>query len=244
MRLDKYVASCTGKGRTEVKNLIRAAKVTVNGEICKKADAQTGDSDDVRLNSQRLVLVRQIFIMMNKPKGVVCACKDERDTTVIDLVKDKFPAKDLFPAGRLDKDSTGFVLITNDGQFAHSFLAPKKHVSKTYDVVLDAPVTPEMVAAFEAGVTLASGEKMKAAQLKVCETSCESNDESGEKFYARVVITQGVYHQVKRMFGVFGVGVLELHRSAIGELELDKSLRLGEFRTLEPNEIDKIVAKK
>ncbi len=231
MRLDKYVSNCTGKGRTEVKALIKSANITVNGEVCKKADTKLSESDIVCLNAQPIEAAGTIFIMLNKPKGIVCACKDKRDTTVIDLISDEFPMKDLFPAGRLDKDSTGLVLITNDGKFAHNILAPKKHVGKTYEVTLDTPLTNEIVAAFESGVTLVSGEKMKSAKLTI-------HMDNASK--ATVVITQGVYHQIKRMFGVFGIGVINLHRTAIGGLRLCETLNEGEYIRLNEDKITEI----
>ena len=139
-----------------------------------------------------------------------------------------------FPAGRLDKTSTGFVLLTDDGGFAHDILTPKRHVSKTYRVVIDTPLTEEMKAGFAAGVTLADGTALAPAQVEALTT---------DGLTVRVVLAQGVYHQIKRMFGVFGAGVNALHREAIGGLGLDPALEPGQWRELTAEELEKITGK-
>ena len=151
------------------------------------------------------------------------ASEDGRDTTVVDLVRDAYPRRELFPAGRLDKTSTGFVLLTDDGPFAHRLLAPRRHVPKTYRVGLDGPVTNEMVEGFAAGVTLADGQTLHPARLQ---------PDPADPCAATVVLTQGVYHQIKRMFGVYGLGVNTLHRTAIGPVALDAALEPGQWRPL------------
>ncbi|MEG2698069.1 MAG: pseudouridine synthase, partial [Ruthenibacterium sp.] len=143
MRLDKYVAESTGQSRSDARSVIRRGEVSVNGALCRKADAQVPDGALVSLANAPLAHTEYVYLMLDKPQGVVSAAKDSRDTTVTDLVRADFPRRALFPAGRLDKTSTGFVLLTDDGAFAHDILAPKRHVSKTYHVVLDTPVTPE-----------------------------------------------------------------------------------------------------
>ena len=169
--------------------------------------------------------------MLNKPEGVVSASTDKRDTTVVDLVGDAYPRRELFPAGRLDKTSTGFVLLTDDGGFAHDILAPKRHVSKTYTVVIDTPLTEEMKAGFAAGVTLADGTALSPAEVSALTPDGRT---------VRVLLRQGVYHQIKRMFGVYGAGVNALHRDAIGGLALDESLAPGQWRELTADEVAKI----
>ena len=144
MRLDKYLAETAQCTRSEAKNLLQKGRVTVNGAVCKKGDTQLKDSDTVAVDGQPLAYQQFVYLMLNKPEGVVSASTDKRDTTVVDLVGDAYPRRELFPAGRLDKTSTGFVLLTDDGGFAHDILAPKRHVSKTYTVTLDAPLTEEM----------------------------------------------------------------------------------------------------
>ena len=169
--------------------------------------------------------------MLNKPEGVVSASTDKRDTTVVDLVGDAYPRRELFPAGRLDKTSTGFVLLTDDGGFAHDILAPKRHVSKTYTVEIDTPLTDEMVEGFAAGVTLADGTALSPAVVEPV---------SADNCTVRVLLKQGVYHQIKRMFGVYGAGVNKLHRDAIGGLALDPALAPGQWRELSDVEVAKI----
>ena len=227
MRLDKFVADAAQLTRSAARSLIAKGRVTVNGQVCKKADCALREGDSVCADGKPLACEEYVYIMLNKPAGVVSASTDGRDKTVVDLVGGAFPRRQLFPAGRLDKTSTGFVLLTDDGAFAHDILAPKRHVPKTYRVVLDAPVTPAMVEAFAAGVTLADGQTMQPARLI---------PDEADPFAATVVLRQGVYHQIKRMFGVLGAGVNGLHRTAIGGLALDEGLAPGAWRLITPEE--------
>ena len=144
MRLDKYLAETAQCTRSEAKILLQKGKVTVNGTLCKKGDTQLRETDVVAVEGRPLAYQKFVYIMLNKPEGVVSASTDKRDTTVVDLLGNAYPRRELFPAGRLDKTSTGFVLLTDDGGFAHDILAPKRHVSKTYTVTLDTPLTAEM----------------------------------------------------------------------------------------------------
>lgn len=227
MRLDKFVADAAQLTRSAARGLIAKGRVTVNGQVCKKADCALKEGDSVCADGKPLACEEYVYIMLNKPAGVVSASTDGRDKTVVDLVGGAFPRRQLFPAGRLDKTSTGFVLLTDDGAFAHDILAPKRHVPKTYRVVLDAPVTDEMVKAFAAGVTLADGQTMQPARLI---------PDEADPFAATVVLRQGVYHQIKRMFGVLDAGVNQLHRTAIGGLALDEGLAPGAWRLITPEE--------
>ena len=227
MRLDKFVADAAQLTRSAARSLIAKGRVTVNGQVCKKADCALREGDSVCAGGKPLGREEYVYIMLNKPAGVVSASTDGRDKTVVDLVGGAFPRRQLFPAGRLDKTSTGFVLLTDDGAFAHDILAPKRHVPKTYRVVLDAPVTPAMVKAFAAGVTLADGQTMQPARLI---------PDEADPFAATVVLRQGVYHQIKRMFGVLDAGVNQLHRTAIGGLALDEGLAPGAWRLITPEE--------
>ena len=231
MRLDKYLAETAQCTRSEAKTLLQKGRVTVNGAVCKKGDTQLKAGDAVAVDGKALQYQKFVYLMLNKPAGVVSASTDKRDTTVVDLVGDAYPRRELFPAGRLDKTSTGFVLLTDDGGFAHDILAPKRHVSKTYTVVLDTPLTAEMKAGFAQGVTLADGTELSAAEV-------EALTEDG--LTVRVTLKQGVYHQIKRMFGVYGAGVNALHRDAIGGLTLDKTLEPGQWRELSDEEVAKI----
>lgn len=227
MRLDKFVADAAQLTRSAARSLIAKGRVTVNGQVCKKADCALREGDSVCADGKPLACEEYVYIMLNKPAGVVSASTDGRDKTVVDLVGGAFPRRQLFPAGRLDKTSTGFVLLTDDGAFAHDILAPKRHVPKTYRVVLDTPVTDEMVKAFAVGVTLADGQTMQPARLI---------PDEADPFAATVVLRQGVYHQIKRMFGVLDAGVNGLHRTAIGGLALDEGLAPGAWRLITPEE--------
>ena len=227
MRLDKFVADAAQLTRSAARGLIAKGRVTVNGQVCKKADYALKEGDSVCADGKSLASEEYVYIMLNKPAGVVSASTDGRDKTVVDLLGGAFPRRQLFPAGRLDKTSTGFVLLTDDGAFAHDILAPKRHVPKTYRVVLDAPVTQAMVEAFAAGVTLADGQTMQPALLI---------PDEADPFAATVVLRQGVYHQIKRMFGVLDAGVNGLHRTAIGGLSLDEGLAPGAWRLITPEE--------
>ena len=210
MRLDKYLAETAQCTRSEAKTLLQKGKVTVNGTLCKKGDTQLRETDVVAVEGRPLAYQKFVYIMLNKPEGVVSASTDKRDTTVVDLLGDAYPRRELFPAGRLDKTSTGFVLLTDDGGFAHDILAPKRHVSKTYTVTLDTPLTAEMKAGFAAGVTLADGTALSPAEVEAL---------TPDGLTVRVLLKQGVYHQIKRMFGIYGAGVNALHRDAIGDAE-------------------------
>ena len=227
MRLDKFVADAAQLTRSAARGLIAKGRVTVNGQVCKKADCALREGDSVCADGKPLACEEYVYIMLNKPAGVVSASTDGHDKTVVDLVGGAFPRRQLFPAGRLDKTSTGFVLLTDDGAFAHDILAPNRHVPKTYRVVLDTPVTPAMVKAFAAGVTLADGQTMQPARLI---------PDEADPFAATVVLRQGVYHQIKRMFGVLDAGVNQLHRTAIGGLALDEGLAPGAWRLITPEE--------
>ena len=234
MRLDKYMAESTQCTRSESRDLIRSGRVSVNGAVCKRPDQQVSEVDDICLDGRSSTHQDFVYLMLNKPEGVVSASTDRRDTTVVDLVQAAYPRRELFPAGRLDKTSTGFVLITDDGAFAHDILAPKRHVPKTYRVTLDTPLTAEMAAGFAAGVTLADGTKLSPAEVTAL---------SDDGRTVRVVLHQGVYHQIKRMFGVYGAGVDALHRESIGGVPLDQALAPGQWRELTGEEVARIAGR-
>lgn len=232
-RLDKILASQGTLSRKEVKEIIKKGRVTLNGKVIKdsavKIDAQT---DKVCLDGEELMLKKHIYIMLNKPQGVVSASESDTDQTVVDLVPDELYRKNLFPAGRLDKDTTGFVLITDDGDFAHRILSPKNHIFKTYLARLDHSLTESDIEMLENGITLADGTTLKEAKLEIVE--------EGESPLVKIIICEGKYHQVKRMFAAAGNKVVALHRSKMGNLELDESLNPGECREITPEELVKI----
>lgn len=225
-RLDKIIVSQGQYSRSEVKKLAIQGKITVNGEIIKKSDLKIDKNiSQIVVNGQKLNIKEHIYLVLNKPKGYVSATEDRKDKTVLDLVPKELFRKDLFPAGRLDKDTTGLMIITDDGELSHNILAPKKHVTKKYEVTLDNPVTEKMVKGFAEGVSLKDGE-CKSAVLEI----------TGENT-ALVTITEGRYHQIKRMFGCFSAKVIELNRICIGNFYLPKDLKQGECRELTNQEL-------
>ena len=163
MRLDKFTAKALGLSRSEARAAIRAGQIWMDGAVCRAPDARVPEGAAVSHAGRLLCAKEFVYIMLDKPKGVVSAAEDEHDTTVVDLVRGEYPRRSLFPAGRLDKTSTGFVLLTDDGPFAHDILAPGRHVEKVYSVLLDTPLTQEMISGFEAGVCLADGSRMLPA---------------------------------------------------------------------------------
>ena len=231
MRLDKYLAETAQCTRSEAKTMLAKGRVQVNGAVCKKGDTQLKCTDTVAVDGAPLRYQKFVYLMLNKPEGVVSASTDKRDTTVVDLVGDAYPRRELFPAGRLDKTSTGFVLLTDDGALAHDILSPAHHVEKQYVVTLDTALTEEMRRGFAAGVTLADGETMAPA-------GAEPLTDDGKTVL--VTLRQGVYHQIKRMFGVYGAGVNALHRRSIGGVALDAALAPGQWRELTEEEVEKL----
>ena len=234
MRLDKYLAEAAQCTRSESRELIRKGRVSVNGAVCRRPEQQVSEMDSIALDGKSRPRQAFVYIMLNKPAGVVSASADKRDTTVVDLVHSAYPRRELFPAGRLDKTSTGFVLITDDGAFAHDILAPRHHVPKTYRVTIDAPLTREMAEGFARGVVLA--DRVQLAPAEVSPLTADGRT-------VRVVLHQGVYHQIKRMFGVYGAGVDQLHREAIGSVWLDQDLAPGQWRELTEAEVAAIAGR-
>ena len=233
MRLDKYLAETAQCTRSEAKTMLAKGRVQVNGAVCKKGDTQLKDTDTVAVDGALLTYQKFVYLMLNKPEGVVSASTDKRDTTVVDLVGDAYPRRELFPAGRLDKTSTGFVLLTDDGTLAHDILAPGRHVPKQYLVTLDTPLTNAMRVGFAAGVTLADGQTLAPAEVAPA---------GADPCVVRVTLHQGVYHQIKRMFGVFDAGVNALHREVIGPVALDDALVPGQWRELTAEEVNALRA--
>lgn len=229
-RLDKAIAMQGSLSRSEVKTLIRKGAVTVNGQVVKNADFGVDfDSDTIAVQGKELSLSMHIYLMLNKPKGVVSASEDEKLPTVVDLVPKELWRKGLFPAGRLDKDTTGFVLITDDGEFAHDILSPKKHISKTYHALVNGTITDEMMEGFAKGVTIGEDFTLPASLKKI------SSEEQGD--WGEVILKEGMYHQIKRMFGAYGLKVLELKRVQMGKLPLDPNLEEGKCRELTAEEL-------
>ena len=234
MRLDKYLAEMGVGTRQEVKKQIRQGKAAVNGTVVKAADTKIDEtSDEVTISGRNISYVSYEYYMLNKPAGVVSATEDRRDTTVIDLIKEK-KRKDLFPVGRLDKDTEGLLLITNDGDLAHRLLAPKKHVDKVYYAKIDGMVTEGDVKRFAEGIDIGAEEEemTRPAKLDIMKSAEESE--------IRLTIHEGKFHQVKRMFLAVGKEVTYLKRERMGTLCLDENLKPGEYRLLTEEEIENV----
>ena len=232
-RLDKILASQGTLSRRDVKEIMKKGRVSVNGTVVKDSSIKVDIyKDEVCLDGEKIALKKHIYIMMNKPQGVVSASEGEKEETVVDLVPNEFYRKGLFPAGRLDKDTTGFVLITDDGDFAHKILSPKNHIFKTYLARLDHELSEFDIRMLENGITLGDGTILKEAKVEIVEQS--------DTPLVKIMICEGKYHQVKRMFAAAGNRVVALHRSKMGELELDSALNPGECREITPEELQKI----
>lgn len=226
MRLDKFICDCTGLTRTQAGKSIRQGLVSINGELVKQAARQVSVTDQVELDGEPLQLIGPRYIMLHKPAGYVCANDDPEHPIVFTLLDEPLVER-LHTVGRLDLDTTGLLLLTDDGQWSHRLTSPKHHVAKTYRVWTADPIPADAIAQFAAGVML-RGEKepTKPAQLELVATH-----------EALLTIHEGRYHQVKRMFAAIGNKVERLHRERIGALQLPVELAEGEYRTLSEHEL-------
>lgn len=224
-RLDKLLASQGMLSRREVKELITKGRVTIDGAVEKHPERKVTGEERIVVVGEPLRVQRTLTLMLHKPQGYVSAARDTRDKTVLELVPPEYRRKELFPAGRLDKDTTGLMILTDDGALAHEILAPKKHVPKQYRVTIDVPMTEEMARRFAEGIELKDG-RCQPAELTI-----ESEDTGV------VTLREGRYHQIKRMFGCCGATVTGLHRLSMGALRLDDALAPGECRPLSEEEI-------
>ena len=228
-RIDKIISEQTHYTRKEIKKLISQGKVYVNEEQVKKPEIKYDKTNiQLKINGKEIEIKQHIYLILNKPKGYISATEDKTQKTVLDLVPDKYKNRNLFPAGRLDKDTTGLMIITDDGEFAHNILSPRKHVKKEYEVTIDIPVTTSMIEGFKNGVVLNDGE-CKTAVLEI----------TGE-YTANVTITEGRYHQIKRMFGCFGAKVIELNRICMGNFYLPEELKIGEIKEASKQDLQKV----
>ncbi|MBQ9552393.1 MAG: rRNA pseudouridine synthase [Clostridia bacterium] len=231
-RLDKILASQGAFSRSEARQLVRGGRVQVNGVTVRAADEKADpQSDQITVDGKAFTYRKYVYIMLNKPQGVVSASESPGDVTVIDLIPPELKRPGLFPAGRLDKDTTGFVLVTDDGAFAHEILSPKKHVEKNYIALLARRIPAEEQKRFEQGVTLADGYECLPAAIR------EMNDDGT---LVEIKLREGKYHQIKRMAAACGSHVTALHRAAMGALTLDETLAPGECRLLTEEEKQKI----
>lgn len=231
-RLDKILAMQGSASRKDVKEMIKKGRVSVNGKIVKDSSVKISETDAVSLDGTTLSLKKHVYLMLNKPAGVVSASDSETDTTVVDLVPDELYRDGLFPAGRLDKDTVGFVLITDDGDFAHRILSPKNHIVKTYEARLAEPLSEENKKLIQNGITLSDGTTLKESKVQILEDS--------ETPLVKIQICEGKYHQIKRMFAATGNKVVYLKRTAMGDLPLDSGLLEGKCREITAQELDLI----
>ena len=225
MRLDKYLHDLGFGSRKEIGRLLSRQEVCVDGVRVKQGAAKVAPSSVVTLDGEVLVYAPTVWLMLNKPAGVITAARDARDETVMDLLPERFARMQVMPVGRLDKDTTGLLLLTNDGALAHRLLSPKRHVEKVYEITYEGSLVPDAAARCAAGIDLGDFTTAPAALTILAEGR------------ARLVLREGKFHQVKRMVHVLGGVVTVLTRSAFGGLVLDEGLAEGEWRPLSDEEI-------
>ncbi|MDO4477894.1 MAG: pseudouridine synthase [Lachnospiraceae bacterium] len=257
MRVDKYLADMGIGTRSELKKMIRKGLVKVDGVVIKDPGFAVKADTEVLVEGRRIIYAEMVYLMLNKPAGVISATEDPREKTVVDLI-DEVTRRDIFPVGRLDKDTEGLLLLTNDGELAHRLLSPKHHVDKTYLAYLDQPATEADVKAFAEGIAIEDEDPfvaMPAVLELLPPVSADSDSQpvmstahdrqgnasiepsADELYAARITIREGKFHQVKRMFAAVGKTVTYLKRETMGPLALDASLPLGAYRPLTEAEI-------
>jgi 16S rRNA pseudouridine516 synthase len=228
-RIDKILSSCGTMSRKDAGLAVRKGRVMVNGALVRSASEKINpDTDQIMLDGVPFLYHKVLWLMLNKPVGVLSAARDPKQKTVLDLVPEELRRKGLFPAGRLDKDTTGLLILTNDGEAAHHMLAPKSHVTKRYRARLDAPLPLDAKERFAKGIVLSDFTTLPS-KLKILE--------EGNQPLCEVEIHEGKFHQIKRMFLALGCTVIELNRIAIGSLELDPLLKPGECRQMTEEEV-------
>lgn len=230
MRIDKYICACTAFSRNDVKKLVKSGRITVDGETVKKADIHIDENAHVAFDNETLVYREFVYIMLNKPKGFISAVFDKHYPVVTDLIGEEYAKRSLAPVGRLDLDTEGLLLLTDDGSFNHSMTTPKKNIYKRYFAVLDKPAEESDKEVFGSGMEFKDF-TAKPARLEICENPNE----------VFIEIAEGKFHQVKRMCERVGKSVTYLKRTAIGPLTLDENLESGEYRELTPEELASLV---
>lgn len=233
MRLDKFLVACAVGSRTDVKNFLKAGRVMVNGKKEKSAKLQINeDTDEICFDGQKLEYEEFVYYMMNKPQGVISATEDPKHKTVLDLLDDLARSKEVFPVGRLDIDTHGLLLLTNDGKLAHALLSPKRHMDKTYLAQINGVMTDADVETFAQGIPL------KDFTCQPAKLELVSIDREKDQSLVRVTIAEGKFHQVKRMVAYCGKEVVDLQRLTMGTLVLDENLQRGEWRRLSKEELE------
>ncbi|NLO10606.1 MAG: rRNA pseudouridine synthase [Clostridiales bacterium] len=232
LRLDKYLSDMNVGTRSEIKSWIRKGRISINSIPCLRPEEKVSTEDEISLDGQRIIYERYLYFMLNKPAGVVSATEDKRDKTVLDLI-DTDRRKDLFPVGRLDKDTEGLLIITNDGDLAHRLLSPKKEVDKVYYAKINGRVTADDAEAFLSGISIGEDKPCLPAKLDIIKSSNHISE-------INLTIYEGKYHQVKRMFEAVGKEVIYLKRISMGGLTLDSLLKPGDYRRLTIDELKQL----
>lgn len=232
LRLDKFLSEQTEKTRSEIKKLILRNRVTIDGAVCRDGSRKIDpDTDTVALDGENVAYRDKVYYILNKPAGYVCATEDKRERTVLELLEEKDRRKDLFPAGRLDKDTLGMTLITNDGKLSHSILSPRHHIPKFYIVKLAESFKAQYVKEFEKSIQLDGGEVCMPAKLRAFENAENT---------ALIEISEGKYHQIKRMFAAVGNKVIKLKRVGMGGLLMPVKLGLGDYVEIMHKDVERL----
>lgn len=228
MRIDKYICECTDKSRSEVSKIARRGGVTVNGELIRDASKHIDEnSARVVFCGEELSYNRFVYVMLNKPEGYISATDDPRFPVVTELLPTELQKRELFPVGRLDKDTVGLMILTNNGKLAHALLSPKRHCEKEYYFEAKLPLKEGAEEAFENGIVLSDGYECKSARLVLSE----------DRMSGVITLTEGKYHQIKRMLGAMDNRITFLERISFAKIKLDRTLARGEYRSLTDSEI-------
>jgi 16S rRNA pseudouridine516 synthase len=240
-RLDKVISNSKDISRSEIRKKIKEGKIWVDGEMIRDVSFKVDPyAQEIMVEGEPLHYKKFVYIQMNKPQGILSATTDKHQKTCIDLLPDDLKKRGIFPAGRLDKDTEGLLLLTDDGNLAHNILSPKKHVNKKYFAKILGNLKDEDIEDFKQGILLEDGYKSLPAKLEILSVE-ERADDFGELIsWVHVVITEGKYHQIKRMFQALGKRVIFLKRIEIAEITLDPTLGLGEYRELTKDEIKRL----
>ncbi len=234
MRLDRFIAEQMNISRSDAKEYIRRGRISVNGSICRRGELSVEPEKDAVSADGRSIIYREfIYIMLNKPAGTVCAVRDELSPTVLGLIPPELRRKGLFPAGRLDKDTEGFVFITDDGALGHRIISPRSHVDKVYYAELENEADEGYPEAFASGMEIDGGERCLPASIELLE----------DRRKVMITLHEGKYHQVKRMIAALGNKVIYLKRTAVGGIPLDPALKPGECREILHKEIENLYSK-
>jgi 16S rRNA pseudouridine516 synthase len=233
LRLDKFLSEQTNQTRSDIKKLLSKNRVTLDGKTVRDGSLKINpETAEIMLDNKKICYRDKVYFILNKPQGYICATEDKSEKTVLELLSEDDRRKDIFPAGRLDKDTVGMVLITNDGELSHKILSPKNHIPKYYLVKLDKPFQQDYIDEFEAGIEIDNGEKCLPAKV----SGFEMNG-----YIALLEICEGKYHQVKRMFEAVGNKVVKLQRIQMGGLEIPEKIGVGEYIEIMHKDIEKLL---